>query len=338
MRLRRQCTLLISFFRGLCAKLYLKAETQQLDRILEEFSRRFWDCNPTRLYGSASASTSLYSSLMLTYSPGVVHAVVYSILLLNTDLHIADIANRMSRSQFVRNTMTAIQMQNHPSRYGSSPDLDDDNSSGPMTTTSDSTETQSLARSKRSGSIASWNSISKDTFMSSPAVSSAVSTAQPSLNSSTTSFQHSSGPESKPPSTAPSSVTFDRSWEIDMEGLLKVANLWCLESSLLLTDFVRKCTLRSRVSRSCNLWELHSWLAFRRHRLVQGQRISSVAIAATAGHQIASRHSNEGVSAAFSRYSHRATVLTAATAASMDVSALHRVSRPRLMMYAIRNI
>jgi hypothetical protein len=177
---------------------------------------------------------------MLTYSPGVVHAVVYSILLLNTDLHIADIANRMSRSQFVRNTMTAVQMQNHPSRYGSSPDLDDDNSSGPMTTTSDSTETQSLARSKRSGSIASWNSISKDTFMSSPAVSSAVSTAQPSLNSSTTSFQHSSGPESKPPSTAPSSVTFDRSWEIDMEGLLKVANLWCLESSLSLTGFCQE--------------------------------------------------------------------------------------------------
>ncbi|KAG1777746.1 hypothetical protein EV702DRAFT_969303 [Suillus placidus] len=192
-------------FRRLCAKLYLKGETQQVDRILEELSRRFWDCNPTRLYGSAS----------------VVHAVVYSILLLNTDLHIADIANRMSRSQFVRNTMMAIQTQTHPSRYGSSPDLNDDNSSGPLTA-SDGTETQSLARSKRSGSIASWNSISKDTFFASAAASSAVSTAQPSLNSSTTSFHHSSGPESKPPSTAPSTVTFDRNWEMDMESLLKV--------------------------------------------------------------------------------------------------------------------
>lgn len=191
-------------FRRLCAKLYLKGETQQVDRILEELSRRFWDCNPTRLYGSAS----------------VVHAVVYSILLLNTDLHIADIANRMSRSQFVRNTMMAIQTQTHPSRYGSSSDLNDDNSSGPLTA-SDGTETQSLARSKRSGSIASWNSISKDTFFASAAASSAVSTAQPSLNSSTTSFHHSSGPESKAPSTAPSSVTFDRNWEMDMESLLK---------------------------------------------------------------------------------------------------------------------
>lgn len=194
-----------------------------MDRILEEFSRRFWDCNPSRLYGNASALTVVHSSLMLTYSPGVVHGVVYSILLLNTDLHIADIANRMSRSQFVRNTMTAIQMQIHPSRYNSSPDLNDDNSSGPTTATSDGTETQSLARSKRSGSIASWNSISKDTFMSSPAVSSVVSTTQPSLNSSTTSFQHSSGPESKPPSTTPSLTAFDRNWDMEMEILLKVA-------------------------------------------------------------------------------------------------------------------
>ncbi|KAG6334214.1 hypothetical protein ID866_4872 [Astraeus odoratus] len=79
-------------FRRLCAKLYLKAETQQVDRILEEFSRRFWDCNGSRLYASAN----------------VVHAVTYSLLLLNTDLHVADIANRMSRSQFVRNTMTGV--------------------------------------------------------------------------------------------------------------------------------------------------------------------------------------------------------------------------------------
>ncbi|KAG1854778.1 Sec7 domain-containing protein [Suillus tomentosus] len=100
---------------------------------------------------------------LLTHSSGVVHAVVYSILLLNTDLHIADIANRMSRNQFVRNTIMAIQTQTHPSRYGSSPDLNDDNTSG-LLTASDGTETQSLARSKRSGSIASWNSISKDTF------------------------------------------------------------------------------------------------------------------------------------------------------------------------------
>jgi hypothetical protein len=41
-------------YRHLCAKLYLKAETQQVDRILDEFSRRYWDNNPGGVYGSAS--------------------------------------------------------------------------------------------------------------------------------------------------------------------------------------------------------------------------------------------------------------------------------------------
>jgi Sec7-like guanine-nucleotide exchange factor len=41
-------------FRRLCAKLYLKAETQQVDRILEEFSRRYWETNPNTIYGSSS--------------------------------------------------------------------------------------------------------------------------------------------------------------------------------------------------------------------------------------------------------------------------------------------
>lgn len=41
-------------YRRLCGKLYLKAETQQVDRILEQFSRRYWDCNPGSVYGSAS--------------------------------------------------------------------------------------------------------------------------------------------------------------------------------------------------------------------------------------------------------------------------------------------
>lgn len=190
-----------SAFRRLCAKLYLKAETQQVDRILEEFSRRFWDCNPSRVYGSAS----------------VLHAVTYSLLLLNTDLHVADIANRMSRNQFVRNTMATIQMQLHSNRQGSSTELDhDDDSSSPVG--SEGTETQSLARSKRSGSNASWNSVSKDTFISTGGTSSTLSATHPSQNSSTTSFQHPSVNEPKSPNVH---AIFDRSWELEMESLLK---------------------------------------------------------------------------------------------------------------------
>ena len=32
-----------------------RAETQQVDRILEEFSRRYWECNPGSLFGNQSA-------------------------------------------------------------------------------------------------------------------------------------------------------------------------------------------------------------------------------------------------------------------------------------------
>ena len=88
-------------FRRLCAKLYLKAETQQVDRILEEFSRRYWETNPNTVYGSASESSYECFRDIVTHrsiSSGVVHAVSYSLLLLNTDLHVAELAQRMSRS------------------------------------------------------------------------------------------------------------------------------------------------------------------------------------------------------------------------------------------------
>jgi hypothetical protein len=37
-------------FRKLCTKMYLKGETQQVDRILVEFSRRYWEQNQSHLY------------------------------------------------------------------------------------------------------------------------------------------------------------------------------------------------------------------------------------------------------------------------------------------------
>ncbi|KNE90144.1 hypothetical protein, variant [Puccinia striiformis f. sp. tritici PST-78] len=82
-------------FRKLCTKMYLKGETQQVDRILAEFSRRYWEQNQSHIYVNAD----------------MVHAMTYSILLLNTDLHIVDTTTRMSRSQFIRNTMETIQAQ-----------------------------------------------------------------------------------------------------------------------------------------------------------------------------------------------------------------------------------
>lgn len=47
-------------------------------------------------------------STPLTRNVDVVHTICYSILLLNTDLHLADIESRMTRSQFVKNTLPTV--------------------------------------------------------------------------------------------------------------------------------------------------------------------------------------------------------------------------------------
>ncbi|KAI9271821.1 hypothetical protein BDA99DRAFT_306055 [Phascolomyces articulosus] len=80
-------------FRILCSKMYFKAEAQQIDRILEVFASRYWDCNP--------------STIMKNHD--IIHAVSYSLLLLNTDLHCAhENHKKMTRSKFIRNTMDTI--------------------------------------------------------------------------------------------------------------------------------------------------------------------------------------------------------------------------------------
>ncbi|GES88323.1 hypothetical protein RCL_jg5237.t1 [Rhizophagus clarus] len=129
-------------FRRLCGKLYIKAETQQLDRILEGFSIRYWECNPKTIYGNSD----------------VVHAVAYSILLLNTDLHVAQVANKMSRSQFVRNTMAAIYHAQATTAAQNNNESYEDDQSTITSVETNTTGTSATARPRRSGSIRSWRS------------------------------------------------------------------------------------------------------------------------------------------------------------------------------------
>ncbi|KAF4982710.1 hypothetical protein FZEAL_1737 [Fusarium zealandicum] len=83
---------IVHALRQVCGRLVFRAETQQVDRILVAFSKRWCDCNPN--HGFAVTD--------------VIHTVCYSIMLLNTDLHMADIEHKMTRSQFIKNTMTTI--------------------------------------------------------------------------------------------------------------------------------------------------------------------------------------------------------------------------------------
>jgi Sec7 domain/Pleckstrin homology domain len=83
---------ILAALRLLCGRLVLKGESQQVDRILDEFSKRWCKCNPNHGFKTAD----------------VVHTICYSLLLLNTDLYLADIDAKMTRSQFVKNTLPTI--------------------------------------------------------------------------------------------------------------------------------------------------------------------------------------------------------------------------------------
>ncbi|KAK7521506.1 hypothetical protein IWZ03DRAFT_411750 [Phyllosticta citriasiana] len=78
--------------RDLCHRLVLKGETQEVDRVLDAFALRWCECNSNHGFKT----------------PGAVHTICYSLLLLNTDLHMADIESKMTRTQFVKNTLPTI--------------------------------------------------------------------------------------------------------------------------------------------------------------------------------------------------------------------------------------
>lgn len=83
---------ILAALRGLCSRLVLRAESQLIDRILDAFAKRWCACNPGHGFKSSD----------------VVHTICYSLLLLNTDLHMADIGSKMTRNQFVKNAMQTI--------------------------------------------------------------------------------------------------------------------------------------------------------------------------------------------------------------------------------------
>ncbi|XP_042364120.1 PH and SEC7 domain-containing protein 1-like [Plectropomus leopardus] len=64
----------------------LMGETQERERVLSHFSKRYWDCNPK-----------------IIPSEDAVHTLTCALMLLNTDLHGQNIGKRMSCTQFIGN-------------------------------------------------------------------------------------------------------------------------------------------------------------------------------------------------------------------------------------------
>lgn len=94
---------LLSSMRLLCSKLYLKAESQELDRILSSFAQSYLNQHPQNVF--------------CTQNFEQIYVIVYSLILLNTALHNLEL-NRKSRirqSDFIRNTLSTFycKMQNY---------------------------------------------------------------------------------------------------------------------------------------------------------------------------------------------------------------------------------
>ncbi|KAI8355405.1 hypothetical protein B0O80DRAFT_449191 [Mortierella sp. GBAus27b] len=136
-------------FRVLCQKLVLKGETQEVDRILEVFAERYVICNPRSLLGGAD------------HAKDVVHAITYSILLLNTDLHIVQQSSKMSKSAFLKNTLQAIQSQSQQASSDDASSIMTGSMSTlglPLTITGESLYSSSSSFKKRPPSVKSWKS------------------------------------------------------------------------------------------------------------------------------------------------------------------------------------
>ena len=141
---------------------------------------------------------------------GNVHQVVYSLLLLNTDLHVADLAHHMNKQQFVSNTISTLLGPSRtsssaptPARSGSpvqsgsyDAELSRKQSLDPITPTANTTDKGDKPgppisiqnpglRIKRSGSVNSWKgSLSREATkesINSGAVSSGQSGSSPSV-------------------------------------------------------------------------------------------------------------------------------------------------------------
>jgi PH/SEC7 domain-containing protein len=190
----------------------------------------------------STAKTVLSRGAQSHLSTGVVHQVCYSLLLLNTDLHVAELASHMSRNQFVRNTIDTIRSQSQDDKGNQSdlalnsarasspepvPTTEDNasvysvsiNGSDARGSVSDSGTTHTIRKSRRSESITSKRSnpiMSLSTPMASSANHSAGSGSDP------TDFARRPSIQVHGTTSSGTSTVYDRNWETEMETMLKV--------------------------------------------------------------------------------------------------------------------
>lgn len=101
-------------------KFALSGETQERERVLVHFSKRFLDCNPGSFnsqgqYLNSNKVSVLSNNLTNTFMlPDAVHTLTCAIMLLNTDLHGQNIGRKMTCSEFIDNLSDLNDGENFP--------------------------------------------------------------------------------------------------------------------------------------------------------------------------------------------------------------------------------
>ncbi|CAH6720425.1 hypothetical protein CLIB1444_03S11606 [[Candida] jaroonii] len=90
---------LLKATRTLCSKLYLKGESQEIDRILTSFTKSYIKQNPVNVFCTKNFEK--------------IYIVLYSLVLLNTSLHNSEVnkKSKISQNDYIRNTFTTFIQQ-----------------------------------------------------------------------------------------------------------------------------------------------------------------------------------------------------------------------------------
>lgn len=91
---------LMTSTRRLCLKLYLKGESQEIDRILSAFTKSYLKQHPTNVFCTRDFEK--------------IYIVLYSLILLNTALHNSELTRKLKISQtdYIKNTLLTFLQQN----------------------------------------------------------------------------------------------------------------------------------------------------------------------------------------------------------------------------------
>lgn len=173
--------------------------------------------------------------------------MTYSLMLLNTDLHVAEISSKMSKNQFIKNTINVVFAERRTKDIDSplslpaaatstttlgsddgdlGVDLDDDSTRASGSTQGNTGKIYpGLQRKKRSGSLTSWRNVIQNPSGSQSALQfdtqslDSPEASRVSLNLPPSSFE---SPARRGSRDALSTSSGRRNWELEVENLLKV--------------------------------------------------------------------------------------------------------------------